>query len=62
MPSSVTRNHLRFVDVDRLPHDFRADRRLSTNDATAKGGWDAPTFPFRTHAQGHFLPARPQRN
>ncbi|MER5831307.1 beta-L-arabinofuranosidase domain-containing protein [Streptomyces sp. NPDC002130] len=52
-----TRNYLRFVDVDRLLYNFRANHRLSTNGAAANGGWDAPTFPFRTHAQGHFLTA-----
>lgn len=57
-----TRNYLRFVDVDRLPYDFRANHHLSTNSATANGGWDAPTFPFRTHAQGHCLTAWAQRN
>ncbi|MFG3054744.1 beta-L-arabinofuranosidase domain-containing protein [Kitasatospora sp. NPDC048239] len=49
--------YLRFVDVDRLLYNFRANHRLSTNAATAGGGWDAPTFPFRTHVQGHFLSA-----
>ncbi|MFE5584029.1 beta-L-arabinofuranosidase domain-containing protein [Kitasatospora sp. NPDC056531] len=49
--------HLRFVDVDRLLYNFRANHRLSTNAATATGGWDAPSFPFRTHVQGHFLSA-----
>jgi hypothetical protein len=57
-----TRNHLRFVEVDRLLYNFRADHRLSTDDATANGGRDAPTFPFRTHAQGHALTVRAQRN
>lgn len=52
-----TRNYLRFVDVDRLLYNFRANHRLSTNGAAANGGWDAPTFPFRTHVQGHFLTA-----
>ncbi|MFJ6197398.1 beta-L-arabinofuranosidase domain-containing protein [Micromonospora sp. NPDC092111] len=52
-----TLNYLRFVDADRLLYNFRANHRLSTNGATATGGWDAPTFPFRTHAQGHFLTA-----
>ncbi|MFF5965296.1 beta-L-arabinofuranosidase domain-containing protein [Streptomyces collinus] len=52
-----TQNYLRFVDVDRLLYNFRANHRLSTNGAAANGGWDAPTFPFRTHAQGHFLTA-----
>ncbi|MEU9576958.1 beta-L-arabinofuranosidase domain-containing protein [Streptomyces chilikensis] len=52
-----TLNYLRFVDVDRLLYNFRANHRLSTNGATANGGWDAPSFPFRTHVQGHFLTA-----
>ncbi|GAA0667008.1 glycoside hydrolase family 127 protein [Kitasatospora atroaurantiaca] len=49
--------YLRFVDVDRLLYNFRANHRLSTNAASATGGWDAPSFPFRTHVQGHFLSA-----
>jgi len=52
-----TRDYLRFVDVDRLLYNFRANHRLSTRGATATGGWDAPAFPFRTHVQGHFLTA-----
>ncbi|TDC22541.1 hypothetical protein E1265_15415 [Streptomyces sp. 8K308] len=52
-----TRSYLRFVDVDRLLYNFRANHRLSTGGATPGGGWDAPTFPFRTHMQGHFLTA-----
>ncbi|MEV4620677.1 beta-L-arabinofuranosidase domain-containing protein [Asanoa sp. NPDC049573] len=52
-----TLNYLRFVDVDRLLYNFRANHRLPTNGAAANGGWDAPTFPFRTHVQGHFLTA-----
>ncbi|GIJ51427.1 hypothetical protein Val02_83130 [Virgisporangium aliadipatigenens] len=49
--------YLRFVDVERLLYVFRANHRLSTNGAAANGGWDAPTFPFRSHVQGHFLTA-----
>ncbi|MEU9001559.1 beta-L-arabinofuranosidase domain-containing protein, partial [Streptomyces sp. NPDC048551] len=49
--------YLRFVDVDRLLYNFRANHRLSTKATTATGGWDAPSFPFRTHVQGHFLSA-----
>ncbi|TDC80683.1 hypothetical protein E1193_16990 [Micromonospora sp. KC606] len=49
--------YLRFVDVNRLLYNFRANHRLSTNGAAANGGWDAPSFPFRTHMQGHFLTA-----
>ncbi|GAB2808995.1 beta-L-arabinofuranosidase domain-containing protein [Streptomyces daliensis] len=52
-----TRSYLRFVDTDRLLYNFRANHRLSTKGAAATGGWDAPTFPFRTHVQGHFLTA-----
>ncbi|WNZ07043.1 beta-L-arabinofuranosidase domain-containing protein [Streptomyces sp. 11x1] len=52
-----TRNYLRFVDVDRLLYNFRANHKLSTNGAAATGGWEAPNFPFRTHVQGHFLTA-----
>lgn len=52
-----TLSYLRFVDVDRLLYNFRANHRLSTNGAAATGGWDAPTFPFRTHVQGHLLTA-----
>ncbi|MFC8417661.1 beta-L-arabinofuranosidase domain-containing protein [Streptomyces coelicoflavus] len=49
--------YLRFVDVDRLLHNFRTNHRLSTNGAAATGGWEAPDFPFRSHVQGHFLTA-----
>ncbi|MET8053646.1 beta-L-arabinofuranosidase domain-containing protein [Streptosporangium sp. NPDC005286] len=52
-----TLDYLRFVDVDRLLYVFRANHRLSTNGAAANGGWDAPSFPFRSHMQGHFLTA-----
>ncbi|KOV83304.1 beta-L-arabinofuranosidase domain-containing protein [Nocardia sp. NRRL S-836] len=54
---SRTLSYLRFVDVDRLLYNFRANHRLSTNGAAALGGWEAPNFPFRTHSQGHFLTA-----
>jgi DUF1680 family protein len=52
-----TLSYLRFVDVNRLLYNFRANHRLSTNGAASNGGWDAPNFPFRTHMQGHFLTA-----
>jgi uncharacterized protein len=52
-----TLSYLRFVDVNRLLYNFRANHRLSTGGAAANGGWDAPTFPFRGHVQGHFLTA-----
>ncbi|GAB1312724.1 Ricin B lectin domain-containing protein [Madurella fahalii] len=50
-----TVNYLKSVDVERLLYNFRANHRLSTRGAAANGGWDAPDFPFRTHAQGHYL-------
>lgn len=49
--------YLQFVDPDRLLYVFRANHGLSTGGAAAGGGWDAPTFPFRGHVQGHFLSA-----
>ncbi|MDW5326956.1 beta-L-arabinofuranosidase domain-containing protein [Plantactinospora sp. KLBMP9567] len=52
-----TMSYLRFVNVDRLLYNFRVNHRLSTNGAASNGGWDAPSFPFRTHMQGHFLTA-----
>ncbi|TDB82288.1 beta-L-arabinofuranosidase domain-containing protein [Micromonospora sp. KC721] len=52
-----TLNYLRFVDVNRLLYNFRANHRLSTGGVAAPGGWDGPTFPFRSHVQGHFLTA-----
>ncbi|NUT94972.1 MAG: hypothetical protein HOY78_23405, partial [Saccharothrix sp.] len=54
---SRTLSYLKFVDVDRLLYNFRANHRLSTGGAAALGGWEAPNFPFRTHSQGHFLSA-----
>ncbi|MDT9684240.1 glycoside hydrolase family 127 protein [Streptomyces sp. TRM76323] len=52
-----TQSYLRFVDVDRLLYNFRANHRLPTNGASPTGGWEAPDFPFRSHVQGHFLTA-----
>lgn len=52
-----TLSYVKWVDVDRLLYVFRANHRLSTEAATANGGWDAPDFPFRGHVQGHFLSA-----
>ncbi|WP_228122303.1 beta-L-arabinofuranosidase domain-containing protein [Saccharothrix syringae] len=52
-----TLSYLRFVDVDRLLYNFRANHRLPTGGAAPLGGWEAPDFPFRTHSQGHFLTA-----
>ena len=54
---SRTVNYLRFVDVDRLLYNFRANHGRSVGGAAPTGGWDAPNFPFRTHMQGHFLTA-----
>jgi DUF1680 family protein len=52
-----TLSYLKYVNIDRLLYNFRANHRLSTNGAQALGGWEAPDFPFRTHSQGHFLTA-----
>jgi DUF1680 family protein len=52
-----TLSYLKAVDVDRLLYNFRATHKLSTAGAAKNGGWDAPNFPFRSHAQGHFLTA-----
>jgi len=52
-----TLSYLRFVDVERLLYNFRANHGLSTNGAVACGGWEAPNFDFRTHSNGHFLSA-----
>jgi DUF1680 family protein len=52
-----TLSYLKSVDVERLLYVFRANHKLSTNGATKNGGWDAPDFPFRSHAQGHYLTA-----
>ncbi|KAL5121523.1 hypothetical protein ACEQ8H_000595 [Pleosporales sp. CAS-2024a] len=52
-----TLNYLKAVDINRMLYVFRANHKLSTNGAQANGGWDAPSFPFRSHVQGHFLTA-----
>lgn len=49
--------YLLFIDPKRLLYNFRANHGLDTQGAQPNGGWDAPDFPFRTHAQGHFLTA-----
>lgn len=49
--------YLLFVDPERLLYNFRSNHGLDTQGATTNGGWDAPDFPFRSHAQGHFLSA-----
>jgi hypothetical protein len=41
--------YLKWVDTERLLYVFRANHKLSTNGASANGGWDAPSFPFRSH-------------
>lgn len=52
-----TLSYLKFVDLNRMLYVFRSNHKLSTNGATANGGWDAPSFPFRSHMQGHLLSA-----
>jgi DUF1680 family protein len=46
--------YLRFVDLDRMLHMFRATAgRPST--AEPLGGWEAPTVQLRGHSTGHLL-------
>ncbi|KAK9776075.1 hypothetical protein SCAR479_07295 [Seiridium cardinale] len=52
-----TLTYLKFVDPERMLYVFRTNHNVSTNGATANGGWDAPDFPFRSHVQGHLLSA-----
>ncbi|RDL35395.1 Six-hairpin glycosidase [Venustampulla echinocandica] len=52
-----TLTYLKYIDVNRMLYVFRSNHKLSTNGASANGGWDAPTFPFRSHMQGHILTA-----
>ncbi|KAJ9161041.1 DUF1680-domain-containing protein [Coniochaeta hoffmannii] len=52
-----TLSYLKFVDLDRMLYVYRSNHKFSTKNAQANGGWDAPTFPFRGHIQGHFLTA-----
>src|SRR5688572_12100262 len=52
-----TLSYLRFIDVERLLYAFRVNHRLSTLGASPCGGWEAPSFEFRSHSQGHFLSA-----
>ncbi|MDN3270164.1 beta-L-arabinofuranosidase domain-containing protein [Streptomyces sp. MA15] len=47
--------YLRFVDVDRLLYNYRANHGLDTKGAEPLGGFEAPNGGFRTHAQGSFL-------
>ncbi|KAI0506542.1 hypothetical protein F5B22DRAFT_660192 [Xylaria bambusicola] len=52
-----TLTYIKWVDVERLLYVFRSSHKLSTNGVSSNGGWDAPTFPFRSHMQGHILTA-----
>ncbi|KAI1740816.1 hypothetical protein F4680DRAFT_417878 [Xylaria scruposa] len=52
-----TLTYIKWVDLERLLYVFRSNHKLSTNGASSNGGWDDPTFPFRSHMQGHFLTA-----
>ena len=52
-----TLRYLKWVDVERLLYNFRATHKLPTKGAMPNGGWDSPTFRFRSHVQGHFLSA-----
>src|SRR5690349_2290855 len=52
-----TLTYLKWIDMERLLYNFRATHKLSTRGALPPGGWDAPTWRFRSHVQGHFLTA-----
>ncbi|KAF3918163.1 hypothetical protein ABW20_dc0102286 [Dactylellina cionopaga] len=52
-----TLSYIKSIDVNRLLYVFRKNHKVSTNGAAKNGGWDDPTFPFRSHVQGHFLSA-----
>jgi len=52
-----TQAYLKWVDVERMLYVFRSNHKVSTNGASSNGGWDAPSFPFRSHMQGHLLTA-----
>lgn len=54
-PRNCTLAYLRFVDVNRLLYNFRANHGLSTAGAAPLGGGRHRAFPFRSHSQGHFL-------
>lgn len=42
-------SYLKFVDPNRMLYVYRNNHGLSTDGATPNGGWDDPTFPFRSH-------------
>ncbi|KAI1168381.1 hypothetical protein F5B18DRAFT_658669 [Nemania serpens] len=52
-----TLTYIKWVDLERLLYVFRSNHKVATNGASSNGGWDDPTFPFRSHVQGHFLTA-----
>ncbi|KAI1177899.1 hypothetical protein F4777DRAFT_152484 [Nemania sp. FL0916] len=52
-----TLTYIKWVDPERLLWVFRSNHKVSTNEASSNGGWDDPTFPFRSHMQGHVLTA-----
>ncbi|KAJ8127975.1 hypothetical protein O1611_g5661 [Lasiodiplodia mahajangana] len=52
-----TLTYIKWVDLERLLYVFRSSHKLSTKGVSSNGGWDDPTFPFRSHVQGHFLTA-----
>ncbi|MDN3270162.1 beta-L-arabinofuranosidase domain-containing protein [Streptomyces sp. MA15] len=49
--------YLRFVDVDRLLYNYRANHGLDTKGAEPLGGFEAPNGGFRSSVQGSFLTA-----
>ncbi|KAL2753056.1 hypothetical protein ACRALDRAFT_1052812 [Sodiomyces alcalophilus JCM 7366] len=50
-----TLTYAKWIDLDRILYVFRQNHGLDTQGAEPNGGWDAPSFPFRSHFQGHFL-------
>jgi DUF1680 family protein len=55
-----TLSYLRFLDADRMLYNFRVAAGLSTQGASAPGGWDAPDCKLRGHSTGHLLKALSQ--
>jgi hypothetical protein len=39
-----TVTYLKFVDINRMLYVYRSNHKLSTNNAQANGGWDAPRY------------------
>jgi hypothetical protein len=55
-----TLSYLRYLDADRMLYNFRVAAGLSTQGASAPGGWDTPDCILRGHSTGHFMKALAQ--